>query len=181
MEYQKFVYHYENNSKLMAGGIIFYDDNGIWLIKEHCKDKFYFSDLGGKYTVEDCNIFATIYREFMEVTYYSFPLTYMDIVNFVTLDKCRKIFVCNDREKSPTYLCILFDTKDISFKLDRELFLTNREKTLRENSKVPINFYSSFDLVYLTNDDVKKEFRFFNYRLKQIIRKRFENTKDEFY
>ena len=155
-----------------AGGILFYDDKGIWVIKEYHKDIYKISDPGGKYTFEDCNIYATIVREFNEETYYSFPFSYFDLINLIEKKKCKFIYVCLDNEKNPTYLCILVNIKDTNIIFD-ETFKTNRQKALENNPHIPNRYYSSFEFLRINFKDINLFWSYFNYRLKQVVYKTF--------
>uniref|UniRef100_A0A6C0JTX7 Nudix hydrolase domain-containing protein n=1 Tax=viral metagenome TaxID=1070528 RepID=A0A6C0JTX7_9ZZZZ len=164
----KFVYS-KDGYKLYAGGVLFYDQNGIWIIKEYFRDNYRFSDIGGKYSFEDCNIYSTISREFCEETYYSFPFTYFKLIELLRDNKCEEVYICSDSQNNPTYLSLLIDVKDINFELSAQEFNMSRNKVINENPKIPVRHYSSFELFYLKFEDVEKYKIFFNFRLKQLF------------
>lgn len=173
----KFTYQDEQGRKLHAGGILFYDDEGVWVIKEFFKDSYRLSDPGGKYKFEDCNIFSTICREFCEETYFSCLFTYKDLIHLIDEKKCEFVFVCPDKTRTPTYLCILINLNNLpSFILNEETivrFIQLRNKTLTENSLVPERYYSSFELKHLKYDEISKYSSFFSFRLKQVFQRTF--------
>jgi hypothetical protein len=154
-----------------AGGIILYDDNGFWVIKEFHKDTFKYSDPGGKYNYCDCNIIATIVREFNEETYYAFPISYSDIYNLIPKNKIKFIYTCYNKLSNPTYLCIAVHLNDLNIKWDIKQFLKNRELALISNPDVPVKYYSSFDIQYIPFNKIFDFYDKFCYRLKQIVKK----------
>ena len=180
MNETKFVYQDEQGRKLHAGGLLFYDDEGIWVIKEFYKDSYRFSDPGGKYKYEDCNIFATIAREFSEETYFSEPFTYTDLLKVIENKKCELVFVCPDKSRNPTYLCILINLEDVKpFKLNTESverFVLLRNKALSENPRVPERYYSSFELKHLKYEDIPRFSSYFSFRLKHVFQRTFLKT-----
>jgi hypothetical protein len=96
---------------ISGGGIIFYDEEGMWIIRENNKHGPIFTDMGGKYEVEDGNIYATISRELSEESYHTCELTYSQILTLSGLPRTKRIYI-NDREGFPIYICLMVFTKD---------------------------------------------------------------------
>lgn len=153
---------------LSAGGILFYDDMGIWVIGENEQDELSYSDIGGKYEYGDGNIWNTIRRELYEETYGCCEMLSCDIINLSR--KYPPIYV-NGHKKTPVYACLVVPiTETLSFSnflLDPETFATRRMQTLRENSDVPLDYYPSV-LKKILYRDLKK-YRL-SYRLQRILR-----------
>lgn len=171
---QKYVYEDNVGRKLKAGGILIYDDDGIWVIKEIYKDTFKICDPGGKYTFEDCDIISTIAREFCEETYFSFPLNYWELKKLIETNKAKVMYVCHDSNYNPSYMSILINIKDLNDELKSifkdnpsELFNKNREITLKHNNSINPSFYSSIDFIYILNENIR-DYKI-HYRLNQIL------------
>lgn len=177
---RKFVYH-EDDKLFHAGGLILYDSNGVWLIKEYYKETYKLIDPGGKYCYQDCTIFNTILREFHEETYFSIPLYATTLQRLIDSNKANFVYVCPDVNCKPTYACLLVDLTNLGiyespnityasiFEKAATCFLENRNLALKSNPDVPQHYYSSFELVYVPYSDFNANFPTFHFRLKQIF------------
>jgi hypothetical protein len=157
---------------LTAGGILFYDEEGIWVIGEKDKNGIVYSDIGGRYTYEDGNIWATIARELREETYGVCEMFAGEIE--VLSEKYPPVYI-NGHENKPTYACLVVPTSTLDlekrthFSLDPKLFDSRRLKTLSENPDVSQDYYP-FILTKLTYDEIRDCTCRLSYRLKRIIR-----------
>jgi hypothetical protein len=174
---KKFRYHDDNNRQLTAGGIIFIDDNGIWCIKEKEKGNIVCTDIGGKYTFEDCDIYTTISRELREETYNCCEISHKDILELSKI--CEKVYI-NGHTGRPVYLCLIVPIDKVNIDFKNVPFQINRQQTLLRNPTVPEEYYSSLDLVYVPFDkitfhkttlhqDIKKDVQL-SYRLRRILK-----------
>lgn len=154
-----------------AGGLLFFDDVGIWVIKEYYRNSYKFIDPGGKYSFQDCDILHTILREFNEETYFILDhFAVHDLKKMLSEDKAEMIYVCPDSNNNPTYACLIANINDLNIDFDlREKFFKNRNETLSNNPLVPSEYYTSFDLCRLSYSELKANLVQFHYRLKQIL------------
>lgn len=145
--------------ELTAGGILFYDEYGIWAIGENENGKLVYNDIGGKYSYEDGSIYVTISRELAEETYRTCELTSSDIDQ---LEKTSKKVYINGHEGKPVYLCLLVNLKTIQelkskhnfkFALNSESFNESRKQTLLQNPYVPEHLYT-FCLQYIKYEEI---------------------------
>lgn len=154
---------------LSAGGILFYDDTGIWVVGEKDHGEIVYSDIGGKYEYEDGNIWTTIRRELYEETYGCCEIVSQDIISLS--QKYPPVYV-NGHKKLPVYACLVVPiTETLSFPnftLDPEIFTERRSKTLIENSDVPVDYYPCV-LTKLTYKSLKTQPKL-SYRLQRILR-----------
>lgn len=164
--------------KLYGAGIIFYDDNGIWVIGESKKNGVELTDMGGKYNVEDGNICATIARELSEETYHTCELTRSQVE---TLSRVYHKVYMLDQNKNPIYVCLIVPLSAVhnyGVCLNPNRFLRSRRRTLNENPDVPKHWFNSLFLYYigydkldsLMNNTVTDEGYKLSYRLKSILR-----------
>lgn len=160
--YVKKYFWCNGDKRIYAGGIIFFDNHGIWVLKEMIRNSELYIDPGGKYHYEDCDIFGTIVREFCEETYYSYPLSKQDLEATVLNENIIET-KCNT--SGSYYLCVLVFRED---QFDTEIFHYNRNRALTENPFVPKSFYSSLDFVKIKFEDIKSSFSKFHNRLKSI-------------
>lgn len=158
---------------ICAGGLLFYDDNGIWVLKESKPFENSLTDPGGKYQFEDTNINACIIREFHEETYYS----YSDLIHYHLLEDLISKNLVEDVVFSSKngwwYKCLLIHTKNISknknFTFDNKKFFINRLNSIEHNKMY--NFYISFEYILLKFTDIDNEWNNISERLKIILTK----------
>ena len=151
-----------------SGGILFYDDNGIWVIEELLQNKIKYNDIGGKYNYEDCNIFATICRELREETYNVCDLPYDKMIS---LSKIYRPSYVYNHLGIPSHVCYIVHTKDVPFlNFDMSKFKNNRNEALKENPEVPSKYYSSLKLVYISFSDIRRNQYLLSYRLIKILK-----------
>jgi hypothetical protein len=167
---KKFRWHDEQGRQLTAGGLLPYDDKGIWVIGEKkTKDsELEWTDTGGKYKFEDCDIYTTISREVSEELYYSSILSREAILK---IKETHTPVYVNGHQSKPVYICYIVHI-DILQKyglyLDRDLFINYRNKAINSNPDVPPEYYSSIDLKHLTFESLN--FSPLSYRLKRILK-----------
>lgn len=153
---------------LSAGGILPYDDEGFWVIQEiRGLGRTEWSDIGGKYEVEDCDIWATIAREFGEELYQSSTISRHQVKQW---KKVSKIVYINGFKQAPVYLglCVhLSNMNDITF--SPEKFLKNRKKAIQSNGSYSEAYYSSISLRYVKFTELEKEWGSMSYRLKKVL------------
>lgn len=154
---------------LSAGGILFYDESGIWVIGEKEHGEIIYSDIGGKYEYEDGNIWNTIRREMYEETYGCCEVFSHEIVSISK--KYPPIYV-NGHKKTPVYACLVVPIAETlsfrTFSLDSDLFAARRLQTLRENPEVPPDYYPCM-LIKLSYKDLRNHPKL-SYRLQRILR-----------
>lgn len=160
-------YDPEKDAKISAGGLLIYDDNGIWLIKEKKKNKITYTDPGGRYRFEDCHIHNCIIREFNEETYFSFCLN-MNVCDI--FEDCVYVY----SHGKPVYICYALHIDDISpflkRELDSKLFQENRDSVFLFNRDTPENFYTSLKYEHIDYDKIRSNFNKVSYRLKEILK-----------
>lgn len=163
-------WHDPQGKQLTAGGILPYTEDGIWVIGETKGNKIVWTDMGGKYEPEDCNIYATISREANEELYHSVHITPENIKNIS--ETHNEVYVM-DTNGEPVYICYVVSAnilKKMKIYFNRDKFLENRSETLSQNPTVH-NFYVSVDLKHITFEEIKKEIDNNNvsFRLKKIL------------
>lgn len=167
---RKFRWRDGKGRQLTAGGLLPYDDNGIWAIGEKkTKDGIIeWTDPGGKYKFEDCDIYNTIAREFSEELYYSANISRETILQIK--DTQVPVYV-NGHQSKPVYICYIVHVdklEEYGIKLDPELFLDYREKALISNPDVPPEYYSSVELKYIPFENIEEVT--LSYRLRRILK-----------
>lgn len=168
----KFVYHDEKGRYIHAGGLLMYDETGIWVIKEYYKNSYKLIDPGGKYSFQDCDIINTIWREFCEETYFVIDnLAVSKLKELLNEGKAEMLYVCKDNFNNPTYCCLLINVKHLDLNLDgiRDKFIINRNKAIKNNPFVPQNYYTSVDICHINYKDITQFVSQFHFRLKQIM------------
>jgi hypothetical protein len=116
-----------------AGGVFLYDSNGVWVVQEDASSEYTpkrhaatYTDIGGRYEVNDCNIYETIRRELYQETYGTMDVTTSMIRNidkmiiFGRTSEGRTIFyteVCpSGREHiSGAYLSVIVNLDESNF------------------------------------------------------------------
>ena len=177
---KKFRWHDGQGRQLTAGGLLPYDDEGIWVIGEK-KTKggsLEWTDPGGKYKFEDCDIFTTVIREFSEELYHSTSISREDFLRIK--DEHTPTYV-NGHQNRPVYICYIVHISKLNecgVSLNPDLFKKNREKVISENPDVPPEYYSSVELKHISYKEVEgamqklfqKSSITLSYRLKRILR-----------
>lgn len=156
---------------LTAGGILFYDDDGIWVISEREGKGVNYTDIGGKYMFEDGDIYAAIKRELAEETYQTVELTYANMTELRRSNKVARIYVKGHLDV-PVYLCLLVPIEVInvivpSFKLDPKEFTIRRNVVVQQNPTYS-DHYVAQNLHYISYNDVAS--LKMSYRLRLIIK-----------
>jgi hypothetical protein len=166
---------YISKTFTIAGGLLIYDNEGIFCIKEKKYDNIVYNDIGGKYQFEDGDIFATIAREFAEETYYCCEVTRRHLVSLLNEPGVVQIYLENP-EKKPIYLCLIVPCRlldiDISSNLDQ--FKEARCRVLENNPKVPVSYYSSLDMCHVSYTYLKENITDntkIHFRLSAVLKK----------
>lgn len=163
VENQRFLKRkYAWKGKIKAGGVLFYDDVGIWILKERSNSRnnnYYYADPGGKYDYRDCSIINTICREFNEETYYAYNLE----TKVIQDNFHNSVHVCDD-----SYLCVIVYSTN---PFDLSKFCLAMTQTLNENQHVPITYYSTIDFFRLPYENITMLYEKMCPRLQQIIHK----------
>ena len=173
---KKFRWHDGHGRKLTAGGLMPYDDKGVWLVAERGKsDQIVWTDLGGRYMFEDCDIYKTIAREVGEELYHSAELLRRDV--FSLAQKYTAVYV-NGHRGLPVYVCYpvpLFELEKVGFSLNPEQFDKNRSEALQSNPSVPEDYYVTVGLGYFTYEQINsllkgKSWPKLSYRIRRILK-----------
>ena len=165
----KFRWHDPSTGyQLAAGGILFYDSNGIWIIGEISpSSQIKYSDIGGKYTFEDGNIYSTISRELCEETYHTCELSTTEIEYLA--EKEDKVYI-NGHLGLPSYMCLLVNMEKYKkIKFNPQMFLNSRNQIIQQNPTVPKFYYSSCMLKYLKYSEITRNTPL-SFRLSVIIK-----------
>lgn len=171
---EKYRWHDGQGRQLTAGGLLPYDDDGIWTVSELKNGELVETDLGGKYHFDDCDIFQTIAREVSEELYFSSELRRKDVLQISY--EIEPVYI-NGHKNHPVYICFLahVDLLDrFDFKLDVIEFQNQRAKTLYSNPQVPKSYYTSLRLRHIPFSDLKDALQDKNsirisYRLRRIL------------
>lgn len=123
---------------LSAGGILPIDDDGesFWAIEELDKRGKKFSDIGGRYTVDDGHIFATIRREFYEETYGMCDVLVSTIRTWAKTYGIKKVFGPNGKL---VYICIpvpisvICDACELKVGELENQFMLHRDLVVKQN------------------------------------------------
>lgn len=166
---RKFKWHDDHGRSLTAGGLLPFDDKGVWLIGETKKgeDKLEWTDIGGKYAYEDCDIYKTIARELGEELYHSSELLRRDVFDF---SKRYEPVYINGHRGLPVYVCYpipLFELVAKGCIFNIKLFHENRLQAMRSNPQVPDYCYPVVEFRYFTFDNLPKKLSF---RLRRILK-----------
>ncbi|HSA76270.1 MAG TPA: hypothetical protein VLE02_01875 [Nitrosarchaeum sp.] len=165
---------YVGKYTVSGGGLIIYDNIGIYCIKERKKDYDVYNDVGGKYQFEDGDIFATIAREFAEETYYTCEITRKCVVELLEKEGVKQIYL-NNPESHPVYLCVIVPNillaKDL--RIDANKFKEARTKVLENNPTVPTSYYNSLEICHVPFTYLKShitDHTKINFRLSSILK-----------
>lgn len=170
----------ENNNNIAAGGILILDEvnneKGIWVITEKCKKScsgysdFEYTDIGGRYSQDDGDIYATISREFREETYNTDEIPRRDIEQLMNSDHSSEKFVY--RMSTGKYLCLVVSRKYLpKLYLNNEMVKKNKADILIHNPYVLPSNYRTIDLVFLPFSKIKIGKTSLSFRLKDILTK----------
>lgn len=174
-----------HGNNLTAGGILPFDNNGVWVIREKRCKEIVLSDIGGRYRAEDGDIYVTIAREFGEETYYSSFLTRDNIISIAQMYKPR--YVTGYRKK-PVYICYPVNVEvlsEMNIELSSKKFDEMRCKVISQNPDVPKDIYSSLKLEYIPHSIMKKcmnksetsEYPPLSFRLSKVLTDFYRETK----
>lgn len=161
--------------KLSAGGILFYDDEGIWVIGERIGSEIEYTDIGGRYNPNDCNIWTTIRRELEEETYGMCDITTSQIKTFIspsggesTSTPRSGVIYIEGHDQQPVYVCIVTKTPS-NITLREDLFSRLRDITISENPDMPSTFYKPVCLKKIRYSELKNDKFRLSFRLKKIL------------
>lgn len=188
----KYIAFEDNYNIIYSGGLLIYDDKGIYVIKEfHLNKEFEYTDPGGKFNIDDCDIIKTISREFNEETYFTFEITSNMLNKLLNEKKARMIYTCPNNEKKNTYACILVELKYLNEKINllnndnndnnTEYLEINSEtcKIVKEKREEIMNrfiyhnrvsykyAFTSLEYVYIKRDSIP--YPKMSYRIKRIL------------
>lgn len=183
-EKKRFRWHDGNGRQLTAGGILPYDDSGIWVVGEMKKNgDIEYTDPGGKYKFEDCDIYTTCSREFGEELYQSSTISREAVINIASTHQ--PVYV-NGHRNCPVYICYVVhvDTlKNYGVDLSCSLFDAARQQTIISNPDVPKEYYNSVVLKHIIFSDLVSPMKLsdsrgepqfedvrLSYRLKRILK-----------
>jgi len=175
--YQKFTPHVKKKYRwldnrgrqLTAGGILPYDETGVWVIGETDKSgNITYTDAGGKYQFEDGDIYKTIAREFGEETYHTCELTRSQVLELY--NTFEPVYV-NGHKNRPVYVCLVIPRLAISsLKFDSFKMKEARNEVLKNNPNVPPEYYNSVNIKHLSYDQLSSDDIRISYRLKRILK-----------
>ena len=171
----KFMWEDGDGRKLTAGGLVPYNDKGIWLVAERGKkmEHVVWTDVGGRYMFEDCDIYKTIAREAGEELYHSSELLRQHVIQ---ISKNNKPIYVNGHRGLPVYIAYPVTTEELEkygFVLDPRQFHKNRIQALKSNPYVPREYYVTIQLKFFTWNDIFGEFSKkprLSYRIKRILK-----------
>lgn len=167
--HQSYRFIDEFGNKLAASGIIFYNEQGVWIIKEKASKIVYeYNDPGGKYERYDKDIYECAVREFSEETYNSVNFNSTKLYKLLDENKVIKTYPLLDKNKKPNYLSLLINLNHVDVTFSREKFHKNLEQTLKFKPNVNC---SSIDLIFLKYSDYEDNKGKFSFRLRQIFEK----------
>lgn len=170
-------YYTINNNKLIAAGILLYDDINIYYVSEYRREKISNIDPGGRFEIEDYDIIQTAAREFCEETFFTIPITYFLLKDLIDNNKVKKIFSCMDkRTKTWQYICYLIHIDNIkNFKFDKQSIkneILKRRNKYREDMMVQNNniFISTISFNWVARKDFNNCINNFSNRLIEIVK-----------
>ncbi len=171
--HKKFKY-VSDGMNMTAGGILPYDDTGVWLLEEKTRSGTEWSDPGGKYRYEDCDIYVTISREFMEELFYSVSLSRE---NVITIDKTHNPIYVSGHDRKPVYQCYVVHTDELKkygVDINIDAFMAYKKRAIRKNPYVRVDYYP-LDLRKISYEELydalknKKDSINLSFRVKKII------------
>lgn len=178
---KKHSYNDGHGRNLTAGGILFYDDNGLYLISEdkraQGRNVLEFTDFGGRYSRDDGDIYQTIVRELAEESYLSICITRQTLLMMLYVDDKFTEFNPNassayvhGHNREPVYVCYLVHAShaaEFGVSLNSDVFQDGREYTLAHNPDAG-DYYKISGLHHISYEKLP-EVRL-SHRLKRIIR-----------
>jgi hypothetical protein len=161
----------ENCLDLTGGGIIPYDNKGMWLLSEKRKDKKMLSDAGGKYRFEDVDIFGCMAREWNEETYFTSEIRRRDVLTLLEKHRTKLSYSrCNTGKiVYVTYFFHVEDLKELNIILPtKEQFIESRNFAISKNKNSTA--YSSLSLDYYELKELKENRLACNPRLNRVFK-----------
>lgn len=141
---------------LSGGGIIPYNEKGIWLVSETRGTKKLLSDAGGRYRFEDIDIYGCISREWNEETYFTSEIRRKDVLELIN-KKRTKYSLVRGQDKKIVYVVYFFhidDLKDLSINVpSNEEFTLSRNNAISRNEKNRTQ-YTTLNINYYLNEDI---------------------------
>lgn len=166
----------ETGDLLTAGGILFYNKTHFWAIQESGQKGLEYNDIGGKYIVEDGDIFATIRRELYEETYGVCDILVSTVRKFSEKYGMKNV---NDDKGKCVYVCVCVPTDEI-FSLCgiSDSDFESKFETARDMIKSQ-NPYANYKPVKISKISIKdiKAYQI-GYRLETILRQLFAENKN---
>jgi hypothetical protein len=154
--------------QISAGGVLFHDDFGVWVIGEMKTNRLEYTDPGGKYQFEDGDIYATMAREIGEETYHTIEISSSTLRALSHMSKI--LYVNDNNDNKPIYMCMLVHVKLLINRRidpDPQKFLQARRRILKENPTIPPYHYAARSLKYIPFSDLIK-YTNLSYRLKRV-------------
>lgn len=171
---------------ISAGGILFYDNEGIWMISESCSKGINFTDFGGRYSKDDCDIYQTISRELFEESYTTIDIPRKDLLTILfknpspllndkseTNVGVHKVYV-HGHDNQPAYKCFIVHTnlmKGYNIDISTETFEEGRNYTITKNPNTPSRHYKVCGLYHIPFERIKDIE--LSYRMNKIIKHSF--------
>lgn len=183
---------------IAAGGILICDKQltrngenkeGIWVLAEKAKKGIEYTDIGGKYSPDDGDIYATISREFREELYNTAEIPYRQIkylcTNNMTYEGISGSIVSSEVRKkienSGTFkgVCVVRRGLYLSLIVNRS-FLPSitldpievekaRKRIVNSNEFSNEEFYRTISLKFLPYDEIKENYNLLSYRLRTVL------------
>jgi len=164
MNNRKYKYYFKGRL-FSAGGILPFDDNGIWTVCEKNSKGEVYTDIGGKFTPEDCDIIGTIVREFREEMYNLYEIPYSKLKELS--EEIKPIFVYNADGRS-NYMSYPVHINKLDIEFDPVAFNEARTGVLEHNKFIPEYFYKPCELKYIRFDELD-DYNL-SFRLKIVIK-----------
>lgn len=167
--------------ELAAGGILIIDtvegEKGVWVLVEKSRRRgrendVDYIDFGGKYDYNDCNIYATISREFREEVYNTDEIsvkTIKDLYHLSPSNRKATMRLCRGQ-----YVCLIVDRSLLPpLTLNSEKVRQARVDAIQTNPNIHDRMYRTEDLMFLPLKDATKEPHLSRiaYRLGYILKK----------
>ncbi len=164
---KKFRWLDNQGRMLTAGGLLPYDEDGIWAIGEINKDDVLFTDMGGKYQFEDGSIYQTIAREAYEETYGMLELTRSVVESYYS--KYPVVYV-NGHKNKPVYSCVVVPIGVLNVDLNNDIFTAKRLAVIKSNPDVPPGYYNSVCIRHLSFAEINSAKHQLSYRLRRVLK-----------
>lgn len=156
---RKPAWHDSDGNRLTAGGILVYDEKGVWAIMEDREDYLCeWSDIGGRYRPEDGDIWFTIAREFCEETYHMAAMTRNSVLHLTTQEGVATCFLLDRRLEKPVYLSLVVPADrlaEVGVVMSPDAFLSGRERVLGSNPEAPPGSYPALELRHITYEALR--------------------------